>query len=45
MFCEKCGKEVQDESVVCLGCGCSLESSPETNIDNQDLKKDYEELI
>ena len=24
MFCEKCGKEVYDEAVVCLNCGCAL---------------------
>jgi uncharacterized membrane protein len=38
MFCQKCGKEVQDEALVCLSCGCSLEtsikSSSESNIDN-----------
>ena len=34
MFCEKCGKEVQDEAVVCLDCGCSLETYSESNIDN-----------
>jgi len=24
MFCNKCGKEVNDEAVVCVHCGCSL---------------------
>jgi len=24
MFCNKCGKEVNDEAVVCIHCGCSL---------------------
>ena len=23
-FCEKCGKEIMDEAVVCPGCGCSV---------------------
>lgn len=24
MFCKKCGKEVNDDAVVCIHCGCSL---------------------
>ena len=24
-FCEKCGKEILDEAVVCPGCGCAIE--------------------
>tara|TARA_B110000240_G_scaffold191825_1_gene234995 strand:+ start:1310 stop:1609 length:300 start_codon:yes stop_codon:yes gene_type:complete len=24
MFCKKCGKEVDDDAVVCVGCGCSV---------------------
>jgi len=34
MFCNKCGKEVDDEAVVCIGCGCSLKtetSSPQSS--------------
>ena len=23
-FCSKCGKEVHDEAVICVGCGCRL---------------------
>ncbi len=23
-FCEKCGKELADEAVVCMGCGCAV---------------------
>lgn len=23
-FCEKCGKEIMDEAVVCPGCGCAV---------------------
>ena len=26
MFCSKCGKEVNDEAVVCVHCGCALGS-------------------
>ena len=25
-FCQKCGKEIMDEAVVCPGCGCAQES-------------------
>ena len=26
MFCNKCGKEVNDEAVVCVGCGCAVKN-------------------
>ena len=29
MFCEKCGKEVNNDAVVCIHCGCSLKKSTE----------------
>ena len=27
MFCSKCGKEINDEAVVCVGCGCAAKNS------------------
>ena len=24
MFCSKCGKEIMDEAVVCIHCGCAV---------------------
>lgn len=24
MFCSKCGKEINDDAVVCVNCGCSV---------------------
>ncbi len=24
MFCAKCGKEINDEAVVCVNCGCTV---------------------
>ena len=27
MFCTKCGKEIPDEAVVCIGCGCLTEQT------------------
>ena len=26
MFCSKCGKEVHDEAVFCIHCGCAIEN-------------------
>ncbi len=26
MFCSKCGKEVNDEAMVCVHCGCAIEN-------------------
>ena len=26
-FCEKCGKELFDEAVICVGCGCPVEKT------------------
>lgn len=26
-FCEKCGKEIMDEAVICPGCGCAVEKA------------------
>lgn len=31
MFCKKCGKEIMDEAVVCIHCGCA--------VDNEQVKK------
>ena len=28
MFCRKCGKEIMDEAVVCIHCGCSTKETP-----------------
>ncbi len=25
MYCSKCGKEIMDEAVVCVGCGCAVQ--------------------
>ncbi len=26
MFCQKCGKEIHDEAVICVHCGCPIET-------------------
>ena len=37
MFCEKCGKEVHDEAVVCVHCGCALKTTTESDVNNEPL--------
>ena len=27
MFCQKCGKEINDEAVICVGCGCPVKGT------------------
>ena len=27
MFCSKCGKEINEEAVVCIHCGCAVENN------------------
>ena len=29
MFCTKCGKELADDAIVCTGCGCLADSTPQ----------------
>lgn len=26
-YCQKCGKELLDEAVICVGCGCTVENN------------------
>ena len=28
MFCSRCGKEISDRAVVCVGCGAEVQASP-----------------
>jgi len=30
-FCAKCGKEIHDEAVICVHCGCAVASSSKTS--------------
>ena len=36
MFCSKCGKEIDDAAVVCVGCGCAVNKSIDVK-DNRGL--------
>lgn len=31
MFCTKCGKEILDDAVICIHCGCSTQNEPAAN--------------
>ncbi len=36
-FCQHCGKQLVDEAVVCIECGCFVQSTPvaqQTGVDN-----------
>ena len=36
MFCSKCGKEVDDEAVVCVNCGCAIKNNNKTVVNSDD---------
>ena len=36
MFCSKCGKEVNDEAVVCIHCGCAIENKKASTANSND---------
>ena len=33
MFCSKCGKEIMDEAVICVHCGCKVEGSKAQSVE------------
>ena len=35
MYCKKCGKEIDDEAIVCIHCGCAVEETKVSNDDNE----------
>lgn len=39
-FCSKCGNQIHDEAVICVHCGCSIESKP-----NKTDSNEYSKLI
>lgn len=38
MFCPKCGKEVNNDAVICVHCGCSLEERKEDKAEFKESK-------
>ena len=37
MFCKNCGKEIMDEAVVCIHCGCSTQDKPAKKKDSSNI--------
>lgn len=38
-YCSKCGKELMDEAVICVGCGCAVETDNKANAKSADYSK------
>lgn len=36
-FCQKCGKEIADEAIICPGCGCAIAEEKKGNGGNDGL--------
>ncbi len=36
MFCSKCGKEINDEAVICVHCGCAVDNKNASAVANGD---------
>ncbi len=41
MFCKKCGKEITDEAVICLHCGCATGVQKKAEIYPKEYKLNY----
>ncbi len=39
MYCKHCGKEIADNAVVCIHCGCSVVDIPAQNPEHLESKK------
>ena len=35
-YCQHCGRELMDEAVICPGCGCSVQTTNDTQADEVD---------
>jgi hypothetical protein len=35
-YCQKCGKEIADEAIICLNCGCSTQGEQTINTAKND---------
>lgn len=38
MFCNKCGKEIDDEALICIHCGCAVNGTKKLEPENEDWK-------
>ena len=39
MFCSKCGKEIHDEAVVCIHCGCEVVNTKAADVEAKEEDK------
>lgn len=44
-FCTKCGKEIMDDAVICVNCGCAVDKTLNPNSESQSPKKVSVSLI
>lgn len=44
-FCSKCGKEIMDDAVICMNCGCAVDETLNTISEYQAPKKVSVSLI
>ncbi|WP_295209241.1 zinc ribbon domain-containing protein [Ruminococcus sp.] len=48
-FCRKCGKEINDDAVICVHCGCATEKAAQQNNQNPnydpDSNADFVEIL
>lgn len=47
MFCSKCGKEISNDAVICINCGCAVQkvATPATNSSFNSGKKSQVSLV
>lgn len=38
-YCPKCGKEIHDDAVICVNCGCSVKEPAKATNDNNNLAR------
>ena len=41
-FCQKCGKELHDDAVICTGCGCAVPDSKESSSTHTSVQTQFE---
>ena len=37
MFCQNCGKEISNQAVICVGCGCAVEHRQATDAQTAEI--------
>lgn len=44
MFCNKCGKEIEDQAVICPGCGCPTKNYNKPASDSKSVSTGYSSM-